>query len=352
MGMTIPDTNNTTVPAYTGAELNIVTPSELIESLTFLISVGLPAMVWGPPGIGKTEIGNQVGHALNMVPKEFYAILMDPTDLHGIPYRDQELNRTRWAPPNEFPQEDGNKYLFSLEEITSATPAVQAALYRFVLSGRIGEYQLPTGSSIIACGNRESDRGVAHTMPTPLVSRFVHYTLKTDPDEWLVWAMDNDIDDDVIFFITHRPELLHEFNPKLKNIPYPCPRTWKFISDIVKKFQNEFDSSRVELATLAGTVGPGAAIEFNAFRRMKKELTHPKVVLSDPKGCKIPSKVDAVLALCGSVSRHVNDTNFDAALTFAERIKPEIAEFFINNCIKKRPDLQYTNAYVRWATEH
>ena len=337
----------------TGTTLNVVKPHELIEALQMLIRVGRPAMVWGAPGVGKSQIWELVANIMSMIYRPYFAILMDPVDLHGIPYRDQKKNRTRWAPPGEFPEDDGNQYLLNLDEITAAAPAVQASLYQLVLKGQIGEYVLPQGSAIGAAGNRESDRGVAHTMPTPLVSRFIHYTLEPDPADWLGWAATHNIHDDVLFFISLRPDLLHIFDPKIKNTPFPCPRTWEFVSDLVKDWEVSKVSPRVQLATLAGTVGEGSAMEFSAFQKIKGQLPHPKAVLGNPTGAPIPDRPDALLALCSALSRYTDDTNFDSLLTYADRLpRKEVGEFLVNCCIKRNEDLQFSRGYVTWAAAH
>ena len=88
-------------------------------------------------------------------------------------------------------------------------PMVQAALYQLVLDRKVGEYELPDGASLIACGNRESDRGVVHRMPTPLASRFVHLEIRVDAEDWLAWGAANGIAPEVLFYIQMRPDLLH-----------------------------------------------------------------------------------------------------------------------------------------------
>ena len=120
------------------------------------------------------------------------ALLLDPVDLRGIPWRDG-ADRTRWAPPAFLPPSDADgRWLINLEELPSALPMVQAALYQLVLDRKCGEYELPEGAALIACGNREGDRGVVHRMPAPLASRFVHLEIRVDAcglvrlgcDEW------------------------------------------------------------------------------------------------------------------------------------------------------------------------
>ena len=104
---------------------------------------------------------------------------------------------------------------------------VQAALYQLVLDRKVGEYALPEGASLIARGNRETDRDVVHRMPTPLASRFVHLEIRVDAADWCAWGAANGIAPEVLFFIQIRPELLHNFDPRSKDRAFACPRTWE-----------------------------------------------------------------------------------------------------------------------------
>ena len=149
-------------------------PAELAEALSLLARSRQPVMVWGPPGCGKSQIAQQVAGQDGYRYVDIRALLLDPVDLRGIPWRD-EHGRTRWAPPAFLPPTDSTaRWLLNLEELASCVPMVQAALYQLTLERKYGEYELPEGASIIACGNRENDRVVVHRMPTPLANRFVH----------------------------------------------------------------------------------------------------------------------------------------------------------------------------------
>ena len=145
-------------------------PSELAATLALLVEARQPVVVWGPPGSAKSMIAQQVAAGAGRAYVDVRALLLDPVDLRGIPWRDGS-DRTRWAPPAFLPPtDDPGRWLINLEELPSAVPMVQAALYQLVLDRKVGEYELPDGASLIACGNREVDRGVTHRMPTPLAS--------------------------------------------------------------------------------------------------------------------------------------------------------------------------------------
>ena len=139
-----------------------LSPNDLTEVLTLLVEDRRPAMVWGPAGAAKSQIAQQVAAATNRRYVDIRALLHEPVDLRGIPWRDSS-DRTRWASPDFLPPaDDPGHWLLNLEELPSAVPMVQAALYQLVLDRKIGEYTLPEGASLIACGNRETDRGIVH----------------------------------------------------------------------------------------------------------------------------------------------------------------------------------------------
>ena len=322
-------------------------PSELAATLALLVEARQPCVVWGAPGTAKSMIAQQVAAEAGRRYVDVRALLLDPVDLRGIPWRDS-ADRTRWAPPAFLPpSDDPGRWLINLEELPSAVPLVQAALYQLVLDRKVGEYELPEGASLIACGNRESDRGVVHRMPTPLASRFVHLEIRVDADDWLAWAAGHGIAAEVMFFISMRPELLNNFDPRSRERAFACPRTWEFASGIVQR-RNGLDPT-VERALFRGTVGEAAAVEFSAFLKVWRELPHPRAVLDDPENAIVPDNASALIALCGSLYRMADDINLGSIVTYAERLRREIGEFLVGSCIRRDPDLQRSPAFIRWA---
>ena len=211
-----------TVPENISADYTL-RPSELAAVLALLVEARQPCILWGPPGSAKSMIAQQVAAAASRRYVDVRALLLDPVDLRGIPWRDG-ADRTRWAPPAFLPpSDDSGRWLINLEELPSAVPMVQAALYQLVLDRKVGEYELPEGASLIACGNRETDRGVVHRMPTPLASRFVHLEIRVDAEDWLAWGAANGIAAEVLFFITYEPDLLHQFDPRSKERAFRVP---------------------------------------------------------------------------------------------------------------------------------
>ena len=322
-------------------------PSELAEVLALLVEARQPCIVWGPPGAAKSQISNQVATALNRIYVDIRAMLLDPVDLRGISWRDAD-GRTRWAPPVFLPAtDDTRKFMLNLEELASCVPMVQASLYQLCLERKLGEYTLPEGASIIACSNREQDGAIVHRMPTALANRFVHLEIRVHHEDWCHWAAGNGIAPEVLFFIQMRPDLLHDFNPQSSEKAFASPRSWEFVSNIVSQRAN-LDPS-IERALFRGTVGEAAAVDFTAFLKIWRELPHPRAVIDDPDNADIPADSMPLIALCGALYRMADDVNIGSIVTYARRLRREIGEFLVGSCIRNNPDLQRSNAFIRWA---
>jgi len=201
--------------------------SAITAALRSLVAERQPVFVWGGPGLGKSALITQLAATLEIQLQDVRALLLDPVDLRGLPYLSE--GRSKWATPDFLPKH-GEGILF-LDELNAAPAMVQASCYQLVLDRKLGEYELPDGWSIIAAGNRDSDRAVTTRMPTPLRNRFVHLELEVDMQEWCEWAIRAGIRPELIAFLRFRPELLSAFSRD--DNAFPSPRSWEFVSRIL-----------------------------------------------------------------------------------------------------------------------
>src|SRR5215471_19152320 len=192
-------------------------PSAISQALRLLVAARQPVFIWSSPGAGKSSIVRQLAESLKVPLRDVRALLLDPVDLRGLPFLGSD-GRSKWATPDFLPQ-DGEGILF-LDELNAAPAMVQASCYQLVLDRKLGEYTLPEGWTIVAAGNRDSDRAATTRMPTPLRNRFVHLDFEVDVQEWSEWAIGAGIRPEVIAFIRFRPQLLALSTA----MPTPFPR--------------------------------------------------------------------------------------------------------------------------------
>ena len=256
-----------------------------------------PVMLWGPPGVGKSQMVAQVAGRHGMPVIDIRLSQMEPSDLRGIPFRVD--NQVEWAVPAMLPDRDrhGEQGILFLDEITSVPPSVSAAAYQLILDRRLGAYEVPDGWAIFAAGNRQGDRGVTYTMPAPLANRFSHFEVDVNLDDWVHWAWANGIDERVIAFLRFRPELLFEFDPAHNPVAFPSPRSWEFSHRALQKFGDVQD---LLTGALQACVGPAAGIELAAFVENLDQLPDIDAIVRGEK-VRVPKESDLQYAVAAAL---------------------------------------------------
>ena len=260
--------------------LRTVSPNGAKRSIRRAFKKKRPIFIWGPPGIGKSEVVHQIGNEYKKsLVIDIRLSLWEPTDIKGIPYFDSNAGTMVWAPPSELPDEATAKkhdiIILFMDEMNSAPPAVQAAAYQLILNRRVGTYHLPENVVIVAAGNRDADKGVTYRMPAPLANRFVHLEMKVDFEDWLQWAAENQLHSDVVGYITFAKKDLYDFDPKSPSRSFATPRSWSFVSELLE----DDDDENTTTDLVSGAVGEGLAVKFMAHRKVASKLPQPIDIL-------------------------------------------------------------------------
>lgn len=321
-------------------------PDSQLEALTLAVAADLPVLLWGEPGIGKTAALTQLAAALDLPLTTVIASVHEPSDFSGLPVvgDDPAEQGVPMAPPDWAVRlvRAGRGLLF-LDELSTAPPAVQAALLRLVLERRVGALRLPPGVRIVAAANPRSSAADGWELSPPLANRFVH----------LQWTHDHDVvvrglggtwprttlprlDPDgltgavgyarraVCEFLTARPGLVHRLpsGETRRGGAWPSPRSWEMTLCLIA-FATAAGSSREVLSLLVrGTVGDGPGLELMAgLDRM--DLPDPETLLADPAGAVLPERGDlrqAVLdGVVAAVRKRPEKSRWDAAWALLAR---------------------------------
>lgn len=305
-------------------------PNAQLDALTLAVAANLPVLLWGQPGIGKTAALTQLAAALDLPLTTVIASVHEPSDFAGLPVvgDDPAAQGVPLAPPDWAVRlvRTGRGLLF-LDELSTAPPAVQAALLRLVLERRIGALQLPPAVRIIAAANPKSSAADGWELSPPLANRFVHlqWTHEHDvvvrglggtwPRATLPRIDAQRLPDAVEFarravctFLTARPRLVHQMpgSEARRGGAWPSPRSWDMTLRLVA-FATAAGASREVLALLVrGTVSDGPGLELLAsIDRM--DLPDPESLLADPAHAQLPERGDLRQAVLDGVVAAVRE---------------------------------------------
>jgi hypothetical protein len=301
------------------SETRQVTSVQAKRSLLKAFKHKRPLFLWGPPGIGKSELVADIAKELGGYMIDLRLGQMEPTDIRGIPFYNKEVGKMDWAEPIDLPDEElASQYpivILFLDEMNSSAPSVQAAAYQLILNRRIGKYKLPENVVMVAAGNRESDKGVTYRMPTPLANRFIHQEMKCDFASWQDWAVTHNIHKDIIGYLGSNKQDLYDFDPKSSSRAFATPRSWSFVSEIL----SDDDSDEETITNLiSGTIGEGLAIKFNGHRKISGRMPKPEDILTGKVTTLDVKEVSAmyslVISMCyelkDAVEKKVSDKDF------------------------------------------
>ena len=301
------------------SESRTVTAIQARKSILQAFKVKRPLFLWGPPGIGKSELVEGISNELGGLMIDLRLGQMEPTDIRGIPFYNKDSGKMEWAPPVELPDEEtASQYpivVLFMDELNSAPPSVQSAAYQLILNRRIGRYVLPDNVVMVAAGNRESDKGVTYRMPTPLSNRFIHQEMKVDFAAYQEWAVQNKIHKDVVGYLSFAKQDLYDFDAKSVSRAFATPRSWTFVSQLLEDVGADDDTL---MNLIAGTVGEGLAVKFMAHRKIASKMPNPKDILDgkvkDLNVKEVSAMYSLVISMCyelkSAVENKVEDKKF------------------------------------------
>ena len=294
-----------------------------VEALGLAVAARVPVLLWGAPGTGKTSAVRAMAAGMGWPCETVIAAIREPSDFSGLPVIVDGV--VRFAPPRwaERLATAGRGLLF-LDEISTAPPAVQAALLRVVLERVVGDQELPDDVVVVAAANPPEQAADGWDLSAPLANRFCHLDWGVEP---LAFAQGiaggftappvPELPPDwehripqmrslVSAFVTVRPSLVLDFPADVARAGrgWPSPRTWDMAARLAAAADAAGASTAARAALVTGAVGEGAGIEWLMWQD-ELDLPDPEQVLADPDTFVTPERGDRAYAVLSAVASAV-----------------------------------------------
>lgn len=212
-----------------------------------------------------------------------------------------------------------DKAIIFLDELSAAVPEVQNAALQLVLDKRVGEYDVPPFTPLIAAGNRESDQAFVSPMSMPLCNRFMHLRLIHSLEDWMDWAVIHRIDPSILGYLQWKKHSLFQFEPDSiteGDCGFPTPRSWAKLSGQMKGMDVLPES--VQAAIVTGYIGRSVGQQFLEHRKVSHLLPSTDDILQGkdveiPEDLNVGARYHLALGLCYALSDY-HEKYFDESL--------------------------------------
>jgi hypothetical protein len=335
------------------AEINFGKTVSLAQAANIILSTPMNRyFLRGEPGIGKSSLLKTLGASL---PSHEIAYIdvpnMDLGDI-AMPVINHENKTTAYYPNSRFKVHLGKPVITMLDEYTKGADPIKNMLHPMleVANPRLGDIALDPRSITFLTGNLSSD-GVGDNLKAHSMNRIIPlHVRKPDADEWIGWAINNDIAPEVIAWVKQFPQSMASYldeaqqdNPYIFNprkggqTAFVSPRSLERVSNIVK-VRSQLDTDSL-ICAMSGAVGESASRDMQAYIEFSDQLPTWEGVIENPKTAKVPDGAGAcAIIVFGAIAKVTKDT-ITPFMTYLERFEPEWQACFAIN-IAKSPSKQ------------
>jgi ATPase family associated with various cellular activities (AAA) len=326
------------------------------EALGVAVAARVPVLLWGAPGTGKTSAIRAMAESMGLPCETVIASIREPSDFAGLPVITGTT--VRFAPPLWATRlaEAGTGVLF-LDELSTAPPAVQAALLRVVLERTVGDLTLPEDVAVVAAANPPEQAADGWDLSAPLANRLCHLSWETSPrgiaeglaSGWAPppvpllpegWATGEPLNRALVAgFLQVRPALAiaPPDNASEAGRGWPSPRTWEMAARLMTATEAAEASEQAKSALIRGAVGDGAGVEFLAWL-VEMDLPDPEEVLANPAAFRLPERGDRAYAALAAIAAAVAAAPTPERWTAGWQV--------LGSCAEAAPDVAATAARV------
>lgn len=294
-----------------------------VAALTVAVAARVPVLLWGAPGTGKTSAIRAMAQAMGLPCETVIASIREPSDFAGLPVVVGQ--GVRFAPPAWAQRlaAAGHGLLF-LDELSTAPPAVQAALLRVVLERVVGDLELPGDVAVVAAANPPEQAADGWDLSAPLANRLCHLAWDVNPRAvadglaggWAAprvpelaegWDAEEILARGLVAaFLRVRPALAcaPPTDPTSAGRGWPSPRTWEMAARLWAAGGVAGAGDEARSALVRGSVGDGAGAEFLTWL-LEMDLPDPEEVLANPGSFTLPERGDRAYAALAAVTAAV-----------------------------------------------
>ncbi|QIG66881.1 ATPase domain-containing protein [Rhizobium phage RHph_TM3_14A] len=331
------------------------------------------------PGRGKTETisrapeiisaktGQNIGFVLVsgplLTPADSIGYLV-PRKVTGTDHEGKPVDHMEsvYTDPFWFRTKEGKRLdeydggIILVDEADKMDVDVKKVIGEAALSGRLGPHKLPDGWVVWMAGNRMNDRSGSTKELDHLINRRLEIDVTDDIESWHRWAAKQGVPPVYRAFANENVAVV--FNSKVpeKQGPWCTPRSMSEASFYHDKLPKHADGTLPDdeyaMEEISGFMGDAATAQLFSFVKLEREMPKFEEIVANPRGAKVPQKVDACMLVAYNLAHRVKMDDVDPVIEYVGRMPSEFGVVFGKNAVGRDAKLITSAGFTKWIAKN
>ena len=300
-----------------------------------------PVLLIGPPGIGKTQIMEQIAAEENVGLVSYTITHHTRQSAIGLPFIEKRVYDGVEYTVTEYTMSEilGTVYtlmektglregILFLDEINCVSETLAPMMLQFLQCKTFGNQKLPEGWLIVAAGNPPEYNRSVRDFDVVTLDRVKHITVEEDFPVWKEYALRKGLHGAVISYLDLKKDNFYRIENSADGMRFVTARGWEDLSEILYAYEALGIASDMELAVQYVQM-PSVARDFtnyyalyNKYRQVYHvdDILHgnvPKVTVSEFASAPFDEKLAVMGLLLSRLGEAARETRRQDALTSA-----------------------------------
>ena len=209
-----------------------------------------PVLLIGAPGIGKTQIMEQIARELRIGLVAYTITHHTRQSAVGLPFiKEEEFNGEKYS-VTEYTMSEIIASVYSktrdsglkegilfIDEINCVSETLAPTMLQFLQYKTFGNRKVPDGWIIVAAGNPPEYNKSVHEFDMVTLDRVRKIEVDAKYDVWREYARENRIDNAILSYLELRPQNFYKAEADVDGIQFVTARGWEDLSCLVKVYK-------------------------------------------------------------------------------------------------------------------
>lgn len=211
-----------------------------------------PILLMGPPGIGKTQIMEQVARECKVGLVAYTITHHTRQSAVGLPFiREEEYEGKKYS-VTEYTmseiissiyrkrQETGcREGILFIDEINCVSETLAPTMLQFLQCKTFGNQAVPEGWVIVAAGNPPEYNKSVRDFDMVTLDRVRYMQIEADVSVWKEYARENQVHGAILSYLSLRPKNFYRVETDVDGMKFVTARGWEDLSSLMKVYEQK-----------------------------------------------------------------------------------------------------------------